>query len=79
MPLDWTETRLALKRARVAEHPALVVHLTRLLEEGLGDVLRAERIARERQAVRVVAGLGSEMDGHRPSLRPPALGEAYAT
>ena len=56
---------LAVPGARVAEEPALAVHLPRVLEERLGDVLRAERIAREQARVRVVARLGSKMDRHR--------------
>ena len=56
--------RLAVERARVAEHPALGVHLADVLHERLGDVLGAQRVARQQARVGVVAGLGSQVDRH---------------
>ena len=65
---------LALERARVAEHPALGVPLDRVVEERLGDVLRAQRVAGQEAAVGVVAGLGTEVDRHRAPAYPAARG-----
>jgi hypothetical protein len=39
--------RAVVERAGEAEHAALAVDLARLREERLGDVLRAQRVARE--------------------------------
>jgi hypothetical protein len=50
---------MALEGAGVAEHPALGVHLARVLEEGLGDVLRAKRVARQQARFCIVAGLSA--------------------
>ena len=62
---------LALPRPGVAEQAALLVHLRDVGEEGLGDVLRPERIAGQEAGVRVVAGLGAEVDRHGGTLRVP--------
>src|ERR1700746_857265 len=67
---------LALPGAGVTEQAALLVDLGHVLEIRLGDVLRPERVAREQDSVRIVAGLGSEVDRHEPTLTvlkaPPA-------
>ena len=55
---------LALPRPGVAEQAALPVDLRRLVEERLRDVLRPERVAGQETGVRVVAGLGAEVDRH---------------
>ena len=57
--------RLALPRAREAEEAALAVHLRRALEVRLGDVLRPQGVAGEEAGVRVVSGLGAQVDRHR--------------
>src|SRR6185312_16170104 len=57
------------ERTGVAEHPALPVLLLGPLQEGLGDVFRAQRIARDETGLRVVAFLSSDMywhAGYRP-------------
>ena len=65
MPLDCTETRLAAERARVAEHPALAVHLRRASSKNVSAMyLRAQRVAGEQARLGVVARLGSEVDRH---------------
>src|SRR5262245_23680599 len=72
--------RLAVPDARVAEQPALRVHLSRVLEVRLGDVLRAQRVAGEEARLRIVAGLRSEMDRHRQdptSSRPSGRTELH--
>jgi hypothetical protein len=56
----------ALVRAGVAEEPALGVHLRRVREVRLGDVLRAERVAGQEARLGVIAGLGPQMDRHLP-------------
>src|SRR4029077_9864697 len=73
----------ALERAGEPEHPALAVDLAGAVEEGLGNVTSAERIAGQEDGLGVVAGLAAKMDwhdlrlyragclGHR-SLRPGA-------
>jgi hypothetical protein len=58
-PARLDRDAVAPERARVPEHPALVVHLDRVFEERLGDVLRAQWVAGEEAAVRVVAQLGA--------------------
>ena len=64
MPVPWTETRLALVRAGVAEQAALGVPLHDVVEVGLGDVLGAQRVARQQAGLGVVARLGSHVDRH---------------
>src|SRR5205814_4397002 len=54
--------------ACVAEQAALLVHLGHVLEVRLGDVLRAERVAREEDRLAVVARLGSEVNRHVTTL-----------
>ena len=56
--------RLALPRARVAEHPALGVPLHGVVEVRLGDVLRAERVAGEEARLCVLARFGTDVDRH---------------
>ena len=56
--------RLALPRPREAEQPALGVPLHRVVEVRLGDVLRAQRVARKEDGLGVVAGLGADVDRH---------------
>ena len=48
--------RLALERAGVAEQPALGVPLHDVVEVGLGDVLRAQRVAGEQHGLGVLPG-----------------------
>ena len=57
--------RAALPHARVSEHAALGVPLDDVVEVGLGDVLRAQRIAGKEARLRVVAGLGADVDRQR--------------
>ena len=59
---------LPLPGARVPEQPALLVHLGHVVEVRLGDVLRAERVAGEKDGVGVVAGLCSEVNRHLATL-----------
>ena len=61
--------RLALERARVPQHPALGVPLHDVLHEGVGDVLRPQRVAGEEAGLGVVALVRSYVDRHG--------GEAY--
>ena len=56
--------RLAVVRAAVAEQPALGVALLNVVEVGLGDVFRAQRVAGKETRLRVLAGLGSDVDRH---------------
>ena len=51
-------------RPGVPEHPALPVALLDVLQERLGDVLRAQGIAREEARLRVVAGVGADVVRH---------------
>ena len=60
---------LPLERPGVAEEPAVGVHFDGVVEEPLGDVLRAQRVARQQGRLGVVARLGSEVDRHGRSLR----------
>ena len=71
MPVPCTETGFPSHVPRVAEHPALAVHLGHVLEVRLGDVLRAQRVAGEEDGFGVVAGLGSEVDRHGATLSAP--------
>ena len=64
MPLDWTETGAPSEGAGEAEHPALGVALHDVLEEGLGDVLGAQRVAGEEAGLGVVARARSNVDRH---------------
>ena len=66
----------ALERAGEPEHAALAVDLARAVEERLGDVTRAQRVAREEDGLGVVAGLGAEMDWHDPRLYPHGVSRA---
>src|SRR5262249_52952798 len=59
---------LSLPGAGVAEEPALLVDLLHVVEVGLGDVLRTERIAREEDRIGVLPRLGSEVDRHGATL-----------
>jgi len=60
---------LALEGARIAEHPALGVPLDDVLHEGLGDVLRPQRVAGQEASLGVVALVRAYVDRHG--------GEAY--
>ena len=68
MPVPCTETGLPLVGAGVAEQAALLVSLHDVLEVGLGDVLRAQRVAGEENGLGVVAGLGADVDRHGARL-----------
>ena len=60
---------LPVERAGVAEHPALPVLLLGSVEEVLGDVFGAQRVAGNEARLRVVAFLSSDMyrhAGYRP-------------
>ena len=87
MPVACTETGLPFPLAGVAEHPALAVALDGVVEVGLRDVLRAQRVAGEQAGLGVVAGLGSDVDRHggeprvsrrMDTLIEPALDEILA-
>ena len=69
--------RLALVRARVAEQAALGVSLHDVVEVGLGDVLGAQRVAREQARLGVLARLGSNVDRHRETLYVKITGMAH--
>ena len=56
--------RLALPRARVAEQAALGVPLDDVVQVGLGDVLRPQRVARKEARLGVLARLRSDVDRH---------------
>ena len=56
--------REALVEAGVPEEPALGVPLLDLGQEGLGDVLGAQGIARQENCLGVLAGLGANVDRH---------------
>ena len=60
--------RPSLVLARVAEQPALGVPLHGVVEVRLRDVLRAERVPGKQARLRVVAGLGSDVNRHRREL-----------
>ena len=60
--------RPALELAGVAEHAALAVPLDRVVEVGIGDVLRPQRVAGEQARLGVVAGLGADVDRHGATL-----------
>ena len=49
----------ALVGARVAEEPALAVHLPRIAQIGVGDVLGAERVAGQEARLGVITRLGA--------------------
>ena len=55
---------LALEGAGIAEEPALRVPLHDVVEVGLGDVCRSQRIAREQTGLGVVARVGADVDRH---------------
>ena len=78
MPEDCTEIGRALERAGEPEHPALAVDLARAVEEGLGDVARAQRIAGKEDGLGIVAGLAAEMDWHDPRLYPHGVSSGTA-
>src|SRR6185437_10122928 len=72
---------LAFPGARVAEQPALLVHLGHVLEVRLRDVLRAERVAGEEDRVGIVARLCSEVNRHWATLtgwNDPAVPETVS-
>ena len=56
--------RLALVGARVAEQAALGVSLLDVVEVRLGDVLRPQRVAGQKNRLCVFAGLGANVDRH---------------
>ena len=66
--------RLAVEGAGVPEHPALRVALHGVVEEGLGDVFRAQRVAGKEAGVGVVAGFGTDVD--RQAAEPTASSSA---
>src|SRR5205085_11991311 len=59
--------RPTLVRAGIAEQAALGVALDDVVEVRLGDVLRAQRVPRQEDGLRVLAGLGANVDRHRRS------------
>ena len=56
--------RLALERSGVAEHPSLPVPLLGVLEERLGDILRAQRVSREETGLGVLLWVRAHMNRH---------------
>ena len=60
----------ALEGAREPEHPAFGVDLARIVEERLGDMARAQRVAGQEDGLGVVAGLGAEMNWHDRATLP---------
>src|SRR5438874_1286542 len=56
--------RFALVAARIAEQTALRVPLHDVVEVGLGDVLRTERVTRKEDRLGVLAGLRADVDRH---------------
>jgi len=74
--------RLALERPRVAEQSALGVRLADVREERLCDGACTERVAGKEAGLRVVAGLGSNVDRHARTLlgrRLPILAPACSS
>ena len=68
MPEDWTEIGEPSNVPVKPSMPALAVDLARAVEEGLGDMAGAQRVAGKEDGLGVVAGLGAEMDWHDPRL-----------
>ena len=68
MPEDWTEIGEPSNVPVNPSMPALAVDLARVVEERLGDVARAQRVAGQEDGLGVVAGLGTEMNWHDPRL-----------
>ena len=64
MPVDCTDTGRPWKRARVAEHAALAVHLAGVVHELARDPLGPKRIAGEEHGGRVVARFCAQVDRH---------------
>ena len=64
MPVDCTDTGRPSKRARVAEHAALAVHLAGVVQELPRDPLGPQRIAGEEHRRCVVARLCAQVDRH---------------
>src|SRR5579862_216829 len=60
--------RLPLERPGVAEQPALGVALDDAFQVRLGDVLGPQWVARQQDGLRVVTGLGANVDRHRARL-----------
>src|SRR6185436_9468092 len=60
--------RPALELTRVAEHAALAVSLYGMVKVRLGDVLGAQRIPRQQAGLRIVAGLGADVNRHDATL-----------
>src|SRR6266516_1394623 len=63
-PRGLYRDRLAFPRARVSEHPALGIPLDGVVEIGLRDVLRAQRIPWEQARLAVVAFACPDVDRH---------------
>src|SRR4051812_7143359 len=59
---------LAFVGPRIAEQPALRIDLLHVRQIRLGDVLRAQRIARKEDRIRIVAGLRTQVDWHVATL-----------
>ena len=70
MPEDCTEIGVPSNVPVNPSMPALAVDLARVVEERLGDMARAQGVAREEDGLGVVAGLGTEMNRHDPRLYP---------
>ena len=59
---------LALVGAGKAEHIAHVAHLTDIVQEGLGDIFRSQRVAGQQDGLGKITGLGVDMRcSHRVS------------
>ena len=67
-PRSLHRHRLAVVGAGVAEQAALAVALHDVVEVGLGDVLRAQRVAGKQHRLGVVARLGADVDRHGGGL-----------
>ena len=65
--------RLAVEGSGESEHPPLAVSLHDVVEEGLGDVLGAERVAGKEAGFGVIAGVGTNVNWHgaKPTVFPP--------
>ena len=63
-PRGLDRDRLAVEGSGVPEHPALGVPLDDVLHEGLGDVLRPQRVAGEEAGLGIIALVRTYVDWH---------------